>query len=492
MKIFLVLCLCISHIAYGFDITWHAPINLSNPATEIDNPQAGLDAQGNAVAVWTSFSMGLLINEGSTKLFGQPWIPAFGQNINDTTAGMSGQAALSVDSQGNAIAIWEYDNPVSLRYSYKPFGMAWTPATLTNFQTFDYQVVLNPPENGTAVWDQGGALFASTFNSNVWTTPVQLDTQNRSPVLAVDPNGNAIAMWSVNQEVKSASLPFGGSWETPVIIETYMGAGSTGFKSIAVDESGNAVGVWSTDTGVHSATKLFNQSWSTVYSFPNSGTNANGQPSVAIDPQGNAVAIWPNINMGTIQTAYKPFGEPWSDVVTIGLGDSPQVAVDSCGTAVTAWAGNNNIIQTAFKPVGMSWMISQSFPSANFGGPPQVSIKPCGHIMVIYPGPNGNPSNTYAVEGFINTPAFSSLTGKQKQNNFGSFKEYANVLEWQPSTTPVKGYNIFRNLSLIASVDGDDHSYTDHDQAKGQPITYQVTAIDLNGVESLPLQVTVQ
>jgi hypothetical protein len=494
MKTFLVLCLCIAHLAYGATITWNPPVNLTDPAAEASNSQVGLDSHGNAVAVWSDSNAGLLLDKGSTKLYGQAWTPATGQNIDNTTGpvDLTAPPALSVDSQGNALAIFDSDNGGdSLRYSYKPFGMAWSPGQISMIEPSQYQVVLNPPGNGTAVWIQGTSLFASTFNGSTWTTPVQIDTTAYSPSLAVDPNGNATVVWidTATTQIKSATLPFGESWGPLMVVETYIG-GFLGFTSLAVDPNGNAVAFWSSDSGMQSATKLFNQGWSSVTTFPNTGTSNSHFPVVAVDPQGNAMALWENDTTSMIQSASKPFGQPWSSVVTLGGGINPQIALDSCGTAVGVWAANSNFIQTAFKPLGMNWVLSQSFPAANFGGMPQISINPCGHIMVTWSGPNGNPSNIFAVEGFINTPNFAPLTGKQKKDNSGTYKQFINRLKWEPSTTPVEGYNVYRNGSFLIFVK--HHSYTDGDQVKGQAVMYEVTSVDLNGIESLPLIVIVQ
>ncbi len=493
MKTILLLCLCIARIIYA-DITWDAPINLSDPTLVTSTSQVGLDPQGNAVAVWSDSNGVDIFIKGSTKLYGQAWTPATGQNIDNNT-GPSAPASLSVDTQGNALAIFGWGSGgTSLRYSYKPFGMAWTPGLITMNQVSQYQVVMNPPGKGTAVWIQSTSVFAATFDGVTWTVPVQIDTSAYAPSVAVDPSGNAIAVWidMMGTQLKSATLPFGGMWSAPIIVETFS-SGFLGFTSVGVDASGNAVAFWSSDSGMQSATKLFNQSWSAVTTFPNTGTSGSHSPVIAVDPQGNAVAIWQNDTNSAMQSTSKPFGQPWSNVVTIGGGINPDIAVDSCGTAVAAWeTGAPSGIQTAFKPLGADWKISNSYPAANFGGQPQVSINPCGHIMVTWNGPNGNPSNMFAVQGFINTPGFSSLTGKQKQNNCGPFTETINRLEWQPSTTPVQGYNIFRNGKFLAFVKAKHHSYSDHDQVKGQAVRYEVTSIDLNGVESLPLQVTVQ
>ncbi|HEY5234885.1 MAG TPA: hypothetical protein VIJ14_01805, partial [Rhabdochlamydiaceae bacterium] len=370
MKTILISCLCLTHLAYG-NITWNTPINLSDTTTEAYNTVIGLDANGNAVCVWNDANGGAIIVEGSTKLYGQSWTPATGQNIDNSTVPLTEAPVLSVDSQGNALAIWRSDNggAMSLRYSYKPFGLAWTPGYITMNYVILYQVVMNPPGQGTAVWIQGSSLFASSFNGSTWTTPVQIDTTAFGPSLAVDPNGNATVVWidTATIQIKSATLLFGMSWSTPTVVETFS-SGFLGVTSVGVDASGNVVALWSSDSGIQSATKLFNQSWSAVTTFPNSGTSESTFPVIAVDPQGNAVALWQNDTNNAIMSASKPFAQPWSNAVTIGGGIYPQIAVDSCGTAVGVWEVGTNTVQTAFKALGADWMISQSYPAANGGG----------------------------------------------------------------------------------------------------------------------------
>ncbi|MCX6991347.1 MAG: hypothetical protein NTX49_09870 [Chlamydiae bacterium] len=73
----------------------------------------------------------------------------------------------------------------------------------------------------------------------------------------------------------------------------------------------------------------------------------------------------------------------------------------------------------------------------------------------------------------------SGLTGKQKVNNFGVVSERYNALSWVEGSG-VASYLLYRNGTLIATLEGNATSYDDHNQPKATQ-TYTLTAQDGQG-----------
>ena len=84
------------------------------------------------------------------------------------------------------------------------------------------------------------------------TTCVSTTTPARAnqvmPAVAVDPAGNAYALWSDNRsgdsDVEFAYRPAGGVWAANLRVDDDSGFAEQGMTAIAVDAAGNADALW--------------------------------------------------------------------------------------------------------------------------------------------------------------------------------------------------------------------------------------------------------
>lgn len=84
----------------------------------------------------------------------------------------------------------------------------------------------------------------------------------------------------------------------------------------------------------------------------------------------------------------------------------------------------------------------------------------------------------------------TDLVGTQGTNDFGTFYELFNTLQWQLSDSEsVQGYYIYRNNVLIATVNASTSSYQDHNQPQGVATLYGIAAFDED--DNISDQVTV-
>src|SRR5438477_9692195 len=123
-----------------------------------------------------------------------------------------------MDSYGNAVTVWmQYDgvryNIWANRYTA---GSGWGTATLIETDdagsAFDPQVAINANGDAVAVWQQyDGVRYNAWANrytaGSGWGAATLIETDNGSvatrPHIAMDGNGNAIAVWPQSDGLRS-------------------------------------------------------------------------------------------------------------------------------------------------------------------------------------------------------------------------------------------------------------------------------------------------
>lgn len=226
-------------------------------------------------------------------------------------------------------------------------------------------VAMDTSGNAVAVWRQHDGveynIMAARFNSETgWTTEEIIDAVDGGdtwdPSVAMDGNGNAIAVWTqihgIKESVFSSRYVPDQGWSTPSTVELDNTAGAAFRPIISMNENGQAVVLWKETSGVSeniwSNTFVPDNGWGKaklVETLPGSAT----QYQVANDAAGNAMAIWKHTNGGQIQllTSYLGLGSvSWTSPVTVvnGIDEifEPQVVMNQVNWAVFAWAQRNN------------------------------------------------------------------------------------------------------------------------------------------------------
>lgn len=165
-----------------------------------------------------------------------------------------------------------------------------------------------------------------------WSFPPEILSRtginSKDPHVAMDPNGNAVAIWLENGFVNAKFKPAGLNWGT----SSTLSGSSASVPTIAIDSNGNVTAVWVENSGSKAATKKFNNPWSSAVSLSNSGATS---PCLAVDAAGNAVAAW--VRNGDIEVSVKPFGANWQNRNVINspggsAASSPQIAMGGSGS----------------------------------------------------------------------------------------------------------------------------------------------------------------
>ncbi len=275
------------------------------------NPDLAIDASGRTVVVWMEdvIETG---DEADNELWSNTWTPdaGWGNPVPIRQALNPENPAISMNDTGNAVVVWAESgaSDITVRGTHAEAGTGW--AEPTSIQTagqfgVNPQVAIDPEGNAMAVWwqndfqDRGPNIWANRFSAGTgWGEAELIDAGRRSyfPLVGVDDAGNATALWveepGYSQIWANRHTPDSG-WGTPELISTEDFICDV--PALAVGPAGDAVAVWRQTIGTYS------QLWSNRY-LPVAGwgdpevidassTNV-GTPDVAIDGAGNAITVW--------------------------------------------------------------------------------------------------------------------------------------------------------------------------------------------------------
>jgi hypothetical protein len=117
------------------------------------------------------------------------------------------------------------------------------------------------------------------------------------PQVAVDTSGNVISVWTrsdgANFRIQSSTRTPNGDWSTPETISDPLQSAST--PSVAIDPSGNAVAVWTRSDGtnlrIQAAYRPAGGPFQPATTVSASGQDASA-PTISMDNSGNALVAW--------------------------------------------------------------------------------------------------------------------------------------------------------------------------------------------------------
>jgi hypothetical protein len=219
-----------------------------------------------------------------------------------------------------------------------------------------------------------------------------------NPAVAIDVNGNAVAVWVVSGIVKSKSKPADMDWDTEVSVSA-SGASS---PRVVIDSSGKATAVWLENGLIKTASKVLTGGWSSATTLSGSAATA---PTMAIDSSGNIIVAW--ARNGDVQSATKLVAGNWQSAVTINATGSalPHIAIGGSGAntrVAVVWqavAGTANVVYGASKLLSTSsWgskiTLSDTTHSAGYA---RVAVDANGNATAVWFAYDASGPNYYRV-----------------------------------------------------------------------------------------------
>lgn len=348
------------------------------------NPQVAFDPTGNAITAWRQ-------NDGTRdNIYANRYIAGTGwgaAELIESDTGAVYDVSLAVDFSGNAIAVWPQSdgtrfNIWSNRYTA---GTGWGTAVLieTDNAGFAYgpKVAVDPSGNAIAVWYQGDGtrynIWANRYTVGIgWGTAALIETDDTGtaeddPQIAFDPSGNAIAAWrqtdGTRYNIYANYYTAGTGWGTAVLIET-DNSGHADRPHVAFDSSGNAIAVWSQNDGtrwnVWANRYTAGTGWGTAELIETDNAGGAYYPRIAFDSSGNAIAAWSQ-NDGTRNNI-------WANRYTAGTGwgTAALIETDDAGNASSpqiAFDSNDNAIAVWYQNDATRWNIYANRYTAGTG-----------------------------------------------------------------------------------------------------------------------------
>jgi len=355
---------------------WSTAVTISDVADIGNIPKIAFDSKGNAMAVWEWQSrssseqhIGANYYSVATGSWGTPTV------IDVADGGASYDVDLAFDGNGNAMVVWDKPSgvyePVSVWYNrYDAAAGVWgTPGLIDNDNVNTAsrpEIAVAPNGDALAIWEQrdgarNNVMFARYAAATTsWGTPALLEFQDLgdawSPDIAMDPNGNAIAVWeqdngTTRDAVARRYIAASGTWDAaPVILENLED--DVSYVRIVLDANGNALALWMQAITLNGTPSIFSTrydaatgSWSTAAVIENSNYTSI-YPELSIGANGNAMAIWEERTTGNqVANYYDATTQTWGVAAPVETSSDPAnygaVAVAPDGSAVAIWTQSN-------------------------------------------------------------------------------------------------------------------------------------------------------
>ena len=271
----------------------------------------------------------------------------------------------------------------------------------------------------TSVWRQGAAVAALSFLILVswapgvswaisWQAPKTMPgSKVFDPHVAVDPTGNAVAVWTVEPRRKqgrgpfavaeAARLPVGGRWSRPKVLGSDPHQDPS--TAVAFDGSGVATIVvqWGFAGKLQTTTVSGRSRWSKVQTISRLGTSCNCPPSVAENLNGDVVlgfdAAGPVNNTskkGSLPTSFhvltRSHGK-WSRGPSWPAESNwdTSVAINDAGDMMVSWTGGQFMgerLMASTKPAGGEWSSAATLGQSD--DPQQAVIDAAGMATVVW------------------------------------------------------------------------------------------------------------
>lgn len=293
------------------DGNWSAPV-VVGLAGQVAYHDLAVSPSGYALATWIDDSGGGRVVRGAVRDAAGAWGPA--EPIGAAGGDVPAPTHAAIDDDGNAIAVWQ-----------RNVG-----------DTYQVFAAIRPASSG------------------VWQTPLALSnvsSRHCAPRIEVNAHGDAIVVWRDQERgnfvVRSATADTAdAAWGS---IATISGE-NVGWPRLAVDRDGNAIAVWSRGTVFGLDVVVQTAEWSAATGAWSAPVNASDPadeadaPNVAVDHNGNVAAVWrTNHGAWTVAVADRPSGGGWTGPLDVSAGNVSLselgLAFDANGNAFGSWQG---------------------------------------------------------------------------------------------------------------------------------------------------------
>jgi hypothetical protein len=329
---------------------------------------------------------------------------------------------LAVDRNGNATAIWaqgESSTAVIQTSRYVAASQTWTPPALRSMpgEASGPNVAADASGNVVALWRRfDGAhhrIQAARYldASDTWTVPVDLSAPGHHSAfaqVAVDPDGNAIALWWTELTASTGvvrTTRFSAATGTWSGVRDLVTADAI-FASIAIacDPAGNAMTVFALDDDLYWAWYVAaTDHWTGPGRFSSGG---GGSPDVAMDADGNAIAVWVHSSGVTYGARFARALESWllPTLIADSAVASPRIALNAAGDGQAVWVrtvGTQNLVEAMlYSATARTWTGPTVLSDAGSAYPAvDVAVDASGNALAVWSRAYAQPCGFLCLQG---------------------------------------------------------------------------------------------
>lgn len=350
--------------------TWETAGKINSVTGGISDYRLVMDADGNALAVWSQKRTG----EQYFDIYTNRYVAGAGWGSDDkieALAGDSKEVKLAISEGGDAVAVW-VNNALSgkLRVCSSVYtsGDGWNSVEVISEmddETASCSAAMNYRGDAIVVWDQNDLLgithvHAKRYIKGAGWGAVE-DAENYSesaayPRVVIDSSGNAVAVWVANSGIYSTrSSAGGGAWGDMELLDPWFNA-----MDLFADRSSNAILVWLYNTsifvkryeaGAWGPNRLINLTQYGNFSWRFSAAAGGNDDLMVIwtQPYNDSLHIWAN----RYDAAQAKWGTASLVETLQGFCDWPEVAMDGNGNATAVWLqfflGKANIYSNRYR-----------------------------------------------------------------------------------------------------------------------------------------------
>jgi hypothetical protein len=383
------------------DGAWDTDLRIDTNETANDpaSPHVAMGPNGNGIAVWAQMTNTQYSILASRYISGTGWAASELLETDDTNMALWPKVA--IDSAGNAICVWaqvsgSYLSVFANRYTEEGgWGGAEPIHPAATGDADAPQIAINPSGNAICVWQQSNgttnSIWANTYISPTgWGTLDILevgDGDALNPQIAIDPSGNAIAVWSQvdggQTNIMANYYDFSDTdWSGAETIDLESGVAAN--PQIALDPWGDGLAVWQQVSGTYSSIfasrYVSGTGWSAAILIETNETGNATLPRIAIDTQGFGIAVWQHedldVNRRDIWGAfYNCEGDDWLAPERLEASNEnaghlcpPLIAFDQDQRAMAIWVQSdgeyNNFYYNRYI-YGLGWGSAGLFEAAD-------------------------------------------------------------------------------------------------------------------------------
>jgi hypothetical protein len=295
-------------------------------------PAVAIAPNGRAVVIWQGGPATSPNVQASVMPPGGTWSAPV---TVDSTFGTWGHPVIGMDASGNAIAVWAMLTPTGpVMTASLPAGGNWTMPKQIDTSSAGAEVATTPGGAALVSWRTGNVYkVASGTILGGLGAPVQIGRTYGHGIVparpALDDAGDAQLMWFANPGVLIATRTPVGTWSQPTVLAA---AGTV--VGDAIDGAGNGIAVFNVAQSSGAATYVSLRAAGGIWQPPVlvSAPNDKSAGGVAADPAGTFVTAWTN-SAGNVEAITIPPGGSIGPGVVVGSGPFDSLSVVP-GTAI--------------------------------------------------------------------------------------------------------------------------------------------------------------